>query len=100
MAVKAEQLCSGPGAITWIHASERACIVTSRALDVSRDKGFGVMFLRQERGQVLVQQTGHPVAPKLRASSHAFPSIQKFDHTGAVVRDSTHAAACGLALVL
>ena len=38
MAVKAEKLCSGPGAITWIHASDRACSVTSRALDVSRDK--------------------------------------------------------------
>ena len=25
VAVKAEQLCSGPGAITWIHVSERAC---------------------------------------------------------------------------
>ena len=38
MAVNAEQLRSGPGATAWILACERACCVTSRALDVFRDK--------------------------------------------------------------
>ena len=36
--MKVEQLHSGLGAIAWILVSERACDVTSRALDVSRDK--------------------------------------------------------------
>ena len=43
---------------------ERARGVTHRA---SR-----VMFLRSERGHVLLQQAGLPVSHKLRASSHAF----------------------------
>ena len=44
MAVKAEQVHSRPGAITWIFVSERACSVTSRALDVTRDKVLVTCF--------------------------------------------------------
>ena len=36
--MKAEQFRSGPGATAWILVCERARSVTSRALDVSRDK--------------------------------------------------------------
>ena len=51
MAVKAEQFQSSPSEATvWIPVCERACSVTSRALDVSRDKVFGVMFLQRVRG--------------------------------------------------
>ena len=38
VAMKAEQLHSGPGATAWILVCERACGVTSRALDVSREQ--------------------------------------------------------------
>ena len=86
LAVKAEPFQSSPsGATVWILVCERACSVTSRALDVSRDKVFGVMFLQRVRGHVLVQQTGLPVAQKLRASSHAFLGRQNFDRTGSGV---------------
>ena len=58
------------------------------------------MFVRRERGHVSVQPTGLPVAHALGASSHAFPCRQNFDHAGAVVCDSTHAATCALAWVV
>ena len=45
--MKVEQLHSGLGAIAWILVSERACNVTSRALDVSRDKVFVSCFLKR-----------------------------------------------------
>ena len=64
MAMKAEQFRSGPRAIAWILVCERAHSVTPCALDV--------MFLRRERGHVLVQQAGRAVAHTSRASSHAF----------------------------
>ena len=59
--------------------------MTSGALDVSRDKVFGYMFLRRVRGHVLAQRTGHAVTHTLRASSHEFPCRQNFDRSGAVV---------------
>ena len=66
MAVKAEQVHSGPsGATVWISVCQRACTVTSRALDVSRYKVLCVMFSRWRRGKVLVQQTGLQVAHKI-----------------------------------
>ena len=91
---------SGLGAIAWILVSERACNVTSRALDVSRDKVLMSCFSRGERGHVLVQPTGLPVARKLRAPSQAWPCRQNFDRTGAVVCDSTRAAICALTWVV
>ena len=86
LAWKAEQFQSSPSEATvWVLVCERACSVTSRALDVSRDMVFGVMFLKRERGHVLVQRTGRAVAHTLRASSHAFLCRQNVDRTGAVV---------------
>ena len=96
MAMKVEQLHSGPSAIAWITVY-RTClqrdILCFGCLEVSR-------FLRGERGQVLVQQTGRAVAHKLRAPSHAWNCRQNFDRTGAVVCDSTRAATCALTWVL
>ena len=91
---------SGLGAIAWILVSERACNVTSRALDVSPNKVLMSCFSRGERGHVLVQQTGRAVAHKLPAPSHAWSCRQNFDRTGAVVCDSTRAAICALTWVL
>ena len=44
MAVKAARLHSGPGATAWILVCERACSVTFRAWDASRDKGHMSFF--------------------------------------------------------
>ena len=40
---------AGPGATAWILVCERACSVTSRALDVSRDKVHMSCFTKGER---------------------------------------------------
>ena len=85
------------GPTVRISVCQRACSVTSRTLDVSRYKVLCVMSFRMERGDVLVQQTGLPVAHKLRASSHSFLCTQNFDRTGAAACNNMHVATCALA---
>ena len=88
--VKAEQLHSGPGATAWILVL-RTCLQRDISCFgcLSRQGFWCHVFTKGKRTL--------PVAQKLRASSHAFPCTPNFDRTGAVVCDSTRAAACALA---
>ena len=72
MAMKAEQFGSGPGAIAWILVCERAHWRDTFCFGCLSRQGSRVMFLRREKGHVLVQQAGRAVAHTSRASSHAF----------------------------
>ena len=55
MAVKAEQCVKAVQVkfTVWMSVCQRACSVTSRALDIPRDKVFGVMFSRRGEGTCL-----------------------------------------------
>ena len=101
MAVKGEQLCSVPGAIAWIHVSERACSVTSRALDVSRDKVLVACFYEgREDMSWYSEQDAQSHTHCVHPHTHFLADKTSTTLVQWCVCDGTHAAASALALVL
>ena len=93
MAVKAEQVCSGPVAITWMHVSERACCVTSRALDVSRDKVLVSCFYERKEDKSWFSKRdsqSHKICAHLHTHFHSYKKNRPHWCSGVCVCDGTN----------
>ena len=103
LAVKAEQFQSSPSEATvWVPVCERVCSVTSRAL-VSLETRFWCHGFTEGERTSPGSANRTPSRTKIariftRISMHT--KIRPHWCSGVCVCDGTHAAACGLALVL